>query len=411
MNLVSLKRLLTPVLAVLLLSQGRAVAFDEWLDSIEDRLSVNTFDHAVSTHLSGLMDLEAYSFRQPAPGLIAANHDFLFNPRVTLFLDGQIGPKIYFFVQSRLDRGFDPADDKARIRLDEYAFRLTPWENGRLNLQVGKFATVVGRWTSRHDSWTNPFITAPLPYENLTAIWDDFGANSVATLMEWYDSPKYLRNPVIWGPSYATGLALSGRLGQFDYAAEVKNAPLSSRPYAWDVTAVNFRYPTFSGRLGWKPNEAWNLGVSASTGSYLLPEAADSLPPGKDRGDYRQVTLAQDISYERHHWQRWAEFFENRFEVPLVGNADAFAYFLEAKYKITPQLFGALRWNQEVYNRFPDASGGRTAWSTDSWRIDAAMTYRLSTHTQVKLQYSLLRQERAEHADENLLAAQFTVRF
>jgi hypothetical protein len=48
----------------------------------------------------------------------------------------------------------------------------------------------------------------------------------------------------------------------------------------------------------------------------------------------------------------WAEVFETRFEVPNVGNADL-SYYLEAKYKITPQLFVALRWNQQLYGESP----------------------------------------------------------
>ena len=39
-----------------------------------------------------------------------------------------------------------------------------------------------------------------------------------------YANGKYSFNPVIWGPSYATGVSVSGRLGRFDYAAELKNA-------------------------------------------------------------------------------------------------------------------------------------------------------------------------------------------
>ena len=46
--------------------------------------------------------------------------------------------------------------------MDEYALRWTPWDDGRLSLQAGKFANVIGNWTARHQSWENPFITAPL---------------------------------------------------------------------------------------------------------------------------------------------------------------------------------------------------------------------------------------------------------
>src|SRR6266550_4310834 len=47
-------------------------------------------------------------------------------------------------------------------------------------------------------------------------------------------------NPVIWGPSYASGISVSGRLGRFDYAVEMKNASLSSRPESWYITENGF---------------------------------------------------------------------------------------------------------------------------------------------------------------------------
>jgi len=396
---------------VLLWAQGGLRAEDEAFDAVSDNLKFNAFDGNVRGHLTGLLDVEGYYFNQLAPAFIESNRDFLFNPRLTLFLDGQLGPKLYFFVQTRVDRGFDPADAHAQIRLDEYAFRFTPWNDGRVNVQVGKFATVLGTWANRHDSWENPFITAPLPYENLTSMWDSYAVDSAATLLSWTNSEKNVRLPLIWGPAYATGVAVSGRVGKFDYAAEIKNTALSARPDAWNISEIGMDHPSFSGRIGWRPDEAWNAGVSASAGEYLLPMAADALPPGRMFGDYRQVLLGQDISYAWHHWQFWAEFFENRFEIPGVGNANSFAYYLEAKYKITPQLFGALRWNQQVYNDFPDGAGGSVPWSYNSWRIDTALTWRFTPHIQAKLQYSFLRQDRAERENQNLLALQFTIRF
>src|SRR5437773_735412 len=71
-----------------------------------------------------------------------------------------------------LDRGFDPWDSGPQLRLDEYFLRYTPLDNARVNFQIGKFATVVGSWVRRHDSWQNPFINAPLPYENITTVSD-----------------------------------------------------------------------------------------------------------------------------------------------------------------------------------------------------------------------------------------------
>jgi hypothetical protein len=198
---------------------------------------------------------------------------------------------------------------------------------------------------------------------------------------------------------------------KFDYALEVKNAALASRPEVWDATRMDFSHPTVSGRLGFRPNLAWNLGISGSVGPYFEEEAAYTLPAGRSPGDYREIFLAQDISFEWHHLQIWAEFHEARFEVPLVGDADVFGYFLEAKYKFTPQFFGALRWNQQLYGTVSDGYGGETPWGHDAWRIDAAVAYRFTPHLQLKVQYDLEHDDNARHGFGHLLGMQFTVRF
>src|SRR5438067_12554531 len=233
-----------------------ACAFDvdDFLDRLDSTLTLSAFHDNLRVRLSGTLDLEIYNFEQPAPGLIDSNIDTLFNPRLTLFLDAQIGSQIYFFAQSRLDRGFDPSDHGAQVRLDEYALRITPWEDVRFTLQAGKFATVVGNWVPRHLSWDNPFINAPLVYENVTPIQDKSTPYSPLYFIYGpYYYEKYAFNPVIWGPSYASGFSISGKLGKFDYAVEMKNASLSSRPESWTVTENGFDNPTFSSRFGFRP--------------------------------------------------------------------------------------------------------------------------------------------------------------
>ena len=69
--------------------------------------------------------------------------------------------------------------------------------------------------------------------------------------------------------------------------------------------------------------------------------------------------------------------------MPRIGNADVFSYYLEAKYQITPQLFGALRWNQEMFcERRTIAEGEPVAQAHDIWRIEGAVVYRFTaTHS------------------------------
>jgi hypothetical protein len=107
----------------------------------------------------------------------------------------------------------------------------------------------------------------------------------------------------------------------------------------------------------------------------------------------------------------WAEVFEARFQVPNAGNADTLGYYVEAKYKFTPQLFGAVRWNQMHFSRMSDGSGGSAPWFPDMWRVDVATGYRMTAHTQLKLQYSLQHQSITFRPLSHMLALQLTIRF
>ena len=241
-------------------------ANDEFFDRLEQALTFSADDSRIRARISGTLELEGYDFQLPAPALIRSASEQLFVPRLSVFLDAQFGPRLYAFMQARADRGFDPSDEHPEARLDEYALRYTPWRDGRFNLQVGKFATVVGNWAARHGGWNNPFISAPLPYEHLTGVWDSEAARSSNALLQWaHVRPglppvitaveKYLRVPIVWGPSYATGIAVSGDLRQFRYAAEMKFGSLSSRPEAWQHLHEQMTHPTFSVHLAYRPNQ------------------------------------------------------------------------------------------------------------------------------------------------------------
>jgi hypothetical protein len=405
-----MKTLAAVVLAVLVLaveSRGQG-----WLDTFENSLNIRSPSGFFRSDLSGWLDLEGYYVDQRPPGLLFEDESF-FNPRLTLFLDTRLGPHLYSFVQARLDRGFDPGEETFDARADEYLLRWTPGDEQQLNFQFGKFATVVGSWVQRHDSWQNPLISAPLPYENVTPVADEDIPASPTDFLARRNQPDNKEEwlPLIWGPAYTTGWSIFGTLGKFDYAFEFKNAAMSSHPYSWELSDALWRYPTLSGRLGCRPGPAWNQGVSFSTGPYLSPEAAEDLPAGKGIGDYNQSTLGYDVSLGLRRWQLWGELFLSRFEVPNVGNADLLAYYLEAKYQISTFLYAAARWNQELFGSVPDGHGGQEAWGNEMIRVDLALGYRFTRHLETKLQYSFGHRNASLQQGEQLVAAQVTLRF
>ncbi len=393
----------------------------ELFDELAQALSFQSPSGNGAARLSGTLDLEAYGFSRLPPGLIITSSRRLFSPRLSLYLDAHGGPRAYAFVQARVDRGFDPSDQHLRGRIDEYAVRVRFRDDGRLGIQLGQFSSIVGRWSLRHGSWDNPFVSAPLAYEHLTAMWDSAAARSTETLLSWAhlrgtptsvqeNADRILRLPLIWGPSYATGAALFGAFGPFELSAELKNASLSSRPQAWNLDRDAWSHPTLSARLGYRPSLAWNLGLSASTGSYLLPAARQSLSAGTGLSDYRQTVTAGDVTYAWRHLQVWIEVIHGRFEVPRVGLADSVAAFVEMKYKLTPRLAAAVRVNRQTFGDLRDSRGAHVPWGRDVWRVDVAPSFRFTAHLQAKLQYSL--QDEAGRARlHHSGAAQLTLRF
>lgn len=388
-------------------------AAQELLDTLDDSLFLQSPNGHVRADLSGLLDLEGYYIDDPPMGLLFPDDRFFFNPRLTLFLDTRIGEHLYSLLQVRFDRGFDPgADRDGDVRFDEYLLRYTPFDHPALNLQVGKFATVVGNWAPRHLSWDNPFINAPLAYENVVIVSDINAPPSTAGFLARKNRTDQKADwvPMIWGPSYATGASIFGRVEQFDYAAEIKNAGLSSRPRAWDPLEVQWGHPTVSGRFGVRPNATWNVGANASYGSYMLPESSRTLPEGRGLGDYNQLTVGPDVSFAWRHVQVWAEALASRFEVPNVGDVETATYYIEAKYKLDANWFAALRWNQQFFDEIP-AGAVDEPWDRDIWRAEAALGYRHSRHLQAKLQYSYSHQNGPFQQGEQLVATQLTLKF
>jgi hypothetical protein len=409
-------RMLKPLFCAVLFAAASAHAdVLDFLEQVDNSLFLQTPNGFFRTDLSGLFDLEGYYIDQRPPGLLGGDGEDFINPRLSLFLDTHLGKHFYSFVEGRIDRGFDPHTAVRDARFDQYLLRYTPFEEPVLNLQLGKFATVVGNWVARHDSWNNPFINAPVPYENIFIISDRSAPASLRAFLGRRDKPdkKELWRPIVWGPSYASGGSAFGSIDKFDYAFEVKNSALSSRPESWDGRDIGWDNPTVNGRIGFRPSVAWNVGASFGYGTYLRPEAATApgFPAGKNIGDFNQITIAQDVGFAWHHWQLWAELFLTRFEVPNVGDADTLAYYIEAKYKIDTHLFGAVRWNQQFFGDVPNGLGGQTPWDRDLWRAEVALGYRFSRHLQSKLQYSFSDQRGPLQQGQQLVAAQVTLKF
>jgi hypothetical protein len=130
-----------------------AFDIDDVLDQLDSSLTVSAFHDNFRARLSGTVDLEFYNFQQPAPGLIDSDIDNLFNPRLTLFLDAQLGSQFYFFAQARLDRVRSERPRRRRsrrVRASSYTMAGWPlhipsWQIRDCGRQLGPPTLAVGQ--------------------------------------------------------------------------------------------------------------------------------------------------------------------------------------------------------------------------------------------------------------------------
>lgn len=387
--------------------RGQAV-----LDRLDDLTRFDSEALGLHADLSFMTDATLFAAEQPAQGLLSTDDHVFFAPRLMTFLDVQLGDRITLHGQMRVDRGFDPGAARGgQVRLDEYYLQARLWKQDELNLRIGKFATTFGSWSKRSLSWDNPLITAPMAYEDMLPVSDVLVPGGLAGFAGRRDLPDNKAEwlPILWGPSYATGMSLFGRVDMLEYAFEVKNASISSNPRSWDGVQDGFHSnPTFTGRVGLRPAPEWNFGTSFSHGPYLRESAAPFLPAGTSVNDFTQTTWGLDAGYAHGKWQIWSELIAARFEVPRVGSVDVLSGFIETKYKLTPGVWAALRWNQAA---FGDVPGLTTEWDRNAWRADLALGWRVTERVQVKLQYSIGDKRGNDREGNHLGALQVTVRF
>ncbi|MGA1266216.1 MAG: hypothetical protein ACO32J_03430 [Phycisphaerales bacterium] len=356
-------------------------------------------------------------FDQPPPSLVRTGQHQLYYPKVSGLVSMEFGDQLSLVALGQAYRQFDPADMQVNANLDEYFAVWQPLDTPALMLKGGTFATCFGQWINRHFSFQNPLINAPLMYEAMTTVTDGANGGSATPGRGGFLGRRNAALnyntwvPIVWGPSYASGGQIGGSWRQFDYALELKNASLSSRPSEWQFWDRGFAYPTLTGRVGWRPDAAWNLGVSGSGGSYVSQDPTVTGPI--NFWDTTQTVVGADISWAHGSLEMWAEAAWSRYRVPNLGPADVWSYFVEARWKFAPQWWLAGRWNQQLYGSFDNVTppGGTVDWDNDLWRVDVCLGWKINRYLQFKAQYSYLDQDGFEQQSPNLFAIQLVMEF
>ena len=145
-----------------------------WLDDVHDALSFSSNDAGWRADFSFLADLDLFVPEAAPQGVLGFIADDAFlHPHLSVIFDAQLGQHVSAHAQMRLDRGFDPGSrSDGDVRLDEYYLQWQVFDDDKIDVRVGRFATAFGAWSARHLSWDNPFVTAPLAYSDLLPLTD-----------------------------------------------------------------------------------------------------------------------------------------------------------------------------------------------------------------------------------------------
>jgi len=400
------------------LAGGQTDPMDDFQDTAREATAFQSKDGGVNLDFDFYFSMDNWGMSQPPPPIIQNSDNYLASPRLSVLAQNDFYDIGKIVVLGRLDRGFDPTDGSAQVRPDEFFFVGDPLD-GAFRVTAGKMGTGMGQWSRRYVEWENPMVNAPLAYEWLTtATSNGAGAYSSSVTAIPIVNPfgviigyKYIysnqggagaflnrRNvvsnrstwlPIIWGPAYTSGARVDGTVEQFDYVFEIKNHAPSSSPADWNPW--NHFYATglnYAGRLGWRPTMEWNLGVSASTGPYLNPDA-EGMTGGNSWYNYNQNVIGMDASWAQGPLQLWGEGWWSSFDIPGgVGTVSLWSYFLESKWKFATGWWLSTRWNQQIYGEIANPSGGYTPWGNDVWRVDACLGYSINRMVTLKMQYS-----------------------
>ena len=389
--------------------------YEEAVDRFREFRTIESPDGGFRLNTDFWLTQDFEVFDRPPPPLVQTGEYQIYWPQLNGLLSMEFGEHLSFVALGQAYRGFDPTDESLSANLSEYFVVLQPFDTPALVLKGGTFATCYGQWVNRHFSFQNPLINAPMMYEAMTSVTDGAGGGNatpgraafLARRNAEQNVPAWL--PVVWGPSYASGAQVGGSAGMLDYAVELKNAGLASRPSEWQFWQKDFSNPTVTGRVGVRPDAAWDIGVSGSGGSYVAANPRATAP--LNAWSTTQTVIGSDVSWSHGALQVWAEAAWSQWRIPNLEPADAWTWFIESKWKFSQGLWVAGRWNQQLYGDYGVAGGGTTSWGNDTWRIDACLGVKLDSLMQFKLQYSYMDQAGFSQQSPSLFAIQLVMEF
>jgi hypothetical protein len=278
--------------------------------------------------------------------------------------------------------------------------RVRPFLGVPLAVQAGRIPPVFGRFSRRGYGQDNPLIGIPLAYQYLTTLRTTEIPPNTSSLLSvrgrgWLvaypggftgTAPRELTTgiPVVSSMRWDTGVQAHAEAHGLAVTAAVTNGSLSNPRVDDDNHGKQV-----AGRVTWSVRPWLDLGTSVARGAYIDHRVTDALPAGiASHGT--QTAGAADAEISADYWVVRGEVIVSRWRVPALESpwiSDALrsvASTLEARYKVSPQLYLAARAETLRFSRLSGATITPLSWDAAVTRAEVGAGYAVTRHVLAK---------------------------
>ena len=336
-----------------------------------------------------------------------------FSLEAHLFFHAILSPRTKVFVKLHAS-----ADDRSRVNVESLAIT-TKLGYGWPVLEVGRFQSNFGRFPQRFLPMDNPLCGEPLIYTYPTNLPTDQVPQSAADLLTQRGHGDNLQfagygsgtsgQSLVSGSWNLNGLKFAGHQEEFSYSLA-----LSNEQAAWSSNFDPNDNKALTLHLGYKPSLPLGFGLSYSHGAYL-EHAIGAVPAYKSLhlGDFEANSLGFDFDYAEGPFRFFAEVVYNDWQTPFIPQGlHVTGWFLEPRYKISPELYVALRLEHTHFSEVP-VGGTSQPWDFDVGRLELGLGYIIERDLRLKASYQFNRTGGAlpDDPEDNLVQAQLVAAF
>ena len=293
--------------------------------------------------------------------------------RAGVTVEARISDRVSFLTEIRAETG---------VGVTPYAWyvRISPLASRLIDIQAGRIPPVFGAYTRRAYPQDNPLIGSPQTFQYLTSVRPDAVPATVDDLVRMKGRGWLVRYPV--GNATPRNGVPTVAAERWDTGVQVRiGPPALEAAVSWTVGSLSDPKVDddnsggqLSGRVAWHPLPAFTVGVSAARGAFVadnVRQARPDAPPGHDT----QRAFGVDAETSWGRWLIRGEYVANAWRLPpldaprIVDPLASRAGYVEARFRLHPRLYAAVRGDVMRFTTIEGSSGAET-WEADVSRVE-----------------------------------------